>query len=212
MNQNTNTDNRAGAVAPAATCSALAEQRNALRLRIIARQDQTLDWKDNTPPSKSTICTCSGSDLALESVSKMLWMERDAARQNEEHSKIQRTYQIVMEVRHALTDVVAWLDCETGEISQGKPWRDAEELAAKLVIREIKSDAEQPSRASDFVTHGSREAVMRDCRSDFQCLPEWQYVIRELRPDEWHVWQEEIAAKRPALLVKGALVERRVGA
>ncbi len=53
MNQNTNTDNRAGAVAPAATCSALAEQRNALaeaRLRIIARQEQVKKWsrKDTT--------------------------------------------------------------------------------------------------------------------------------------------------------------------
>lgn len=167
---------------------------------------ETTHWGEpGEKPSVRTAMSCSGSELALENAATMLWMLR-AQEAGYGPRKITNTYQLVYEVHHSVNRAVAWLDCETGVISKGRCWQEAEALAAREKampeIREIKSDAEQPSGPSDFVTHGSREDVVMDCTRDFRCLPEWRYVIRELRPNEWHVWQVKAGEETPAKPVR----------
>lgn len=59
----------------------------------------------------------------------------------------------------------------------------------------VVTEEEQPKRPSDFVVQGSLADVKSTCRSDFRCLPKWNYVTRQpVEGGLWHVWQIEMAS------------------
>lgn len=93
---------------------------------------ETVEWSDGMKPTTSTICSTHGGELALRDISVMLWMKRAVEQRcRSTGGGLRHSYQLVFDLRNKINQGVAWLDCETGKISKGKPWRDAEELEVK---------------------------------------------------------------------------------
>lgn len=93
---------------------------------------ETVEWGDGLKPTTSTICSAHGGETVLRDLSVMLWMKRAVEQRcRSTGGRLRHSYQLVFEMTNRINKAAAWLDCETGQISKGKPWREAEELAAK---------------------------------------------------------------------------------
>lgn len=91
---------------------------------------ETVDWGDGITPTTSTICSAHGGEMALRDLAAMLWLKRAPV---PGLGQLRYRFQLVFAMKNRINGAVAWVDCETGEITKGKPWKDAEALTAEAL-------------------------------------------------------------------------------
>lgn len=88
---------------------------------------EKVEWGDGIGPTTSTICSAHGGELALRDMAAMLWLKRALG---PGLGQLRYSFRLVFAMRNRVNGAVAWVDCETGEITKGKPWNDAEALTS----------------------------------------------------------------------------------